>query len=154
MAITPDQQYLTDTKQADSPEQCCMTLGGYVEIDDEGTPMCVIMNQQSSAVADGSFYLSEACGYAESIAEDEDSAGNQNGGGFGNWLSGNLGNLTQGFADVWGALNPPPPDTTTNITNIQQEQAEKDKKTKQLLVIGGVVLFIVLGVYLIKKSKN
>jgi len=145
MAVTPDQQYLIDTKQLNDSEQCCLAVGGVVDV----------LNSECTypQFDNTSLPLTEACGVAEDIAESEHSAGMQNGGGFGNWLSGNLGNLTEGFADIWGAINPPPPDTTVNTTIIQQ-QAEKDKRNKQLLVLGGVVLFIILGVYLIKKRKN
>ena len=155
MATTPDQQYLIDTKQMDDPAQCCMALGGYVEIDDEGTPMCVILDNQVSGVSDGSFYLSEACSYVEDVSVGEPSAGGQVGGGIGNWLTDNLSTLTEGFADVWGAINPISPPTyqpPTSGGGNTPPSDNKENQSKTILIAVGVVLVLILGVYLIKKK--
>jgi len=152
MASTPDQQYLTDTKTLGNPEQCCMTLGGYVEIDDEGTPMCVIYNSQSSNTPEGSFYLSDACGYIEEVVEDESSNGLT-------WNQTLFDDLIGSAGDIWNIFKPtppiPPPSTGGggNGGGGSPPPPAPASNMATYAMVGGGVLILVLAVVLLVRKK-
>ena len=168
MAFTPDQQYLADTvslnKSVGDNTACCLNIGGIIETDDEGAQICVTTASTPSQIGQTSFYLDQACSYAQLVAEDEPSAGNQttdSGGFFQNINWGGVGDFVNEFAETTlpffypqqqqppslgggmgtGGTTPPPTDDKKGIS------------TKGIVAIVVTVLTLAVAVYFIRKRS-
>lgn len=141
MAVTQYQQYLADKAQTpNDPEECCLSMGGDLVTDSDGTPLC--------SFTDFEYPLSLACGYAQQAAETAPDANTQqSGGGFGAWLSSNLETIgTIATTIISGGpqqTSPGPQDNTGD---------EDGKKT--LIAVAVAIFVVVVAIVLIRKSRK
>ena len=165
MAFTPDQQYLADTvslnKSVGDNSACCLNIGGIIETDDEGAQICVTTASTPSQIGQTSFYLDQACSYAQLVAEDEPSAGNQTNGGGGffqniNW--GGLGDFVNEFAETTLPVFFPPQQPPTSIGGsggftppTTPTDEKKGISTKGIVAIVVTVLTLAIAVYFIRR---
>ena len=156
MAFTPDQQYLADTvslnKSVGDNEQCCLSLGGVVDYVNES---CEVPQ------FDTSFNLDAMCGVAQDLAEEMESAENQNGGGGINWAG--IGNFINEFAETTLPIFFPPQQPPASIGggagnippsgngNIPPSDEKKGISTKGIVAIVVTVMTLAVAVYFIRK---
>ena len=147
MALTPAQQLLADVAQQGVPSNCCLSLGGYVEPDDEGNDVCFL--DYAPVGVPSQFYLQQACGQIQSMLPQASTPGtDQNGQIYedyvapvGNWLSEN----TQNILDFFNPNPTPPPGyTATYIPN--QTNGDEDN-TVLYIVVGAVLLLVAFLLY-------
>jgi len=152
MALTPQQQLLSDTAQQGIPSNCCLALGGYMEADDENNEVCFL--DSSPAGIPSQFYLNESCGYVQSLVPNLDSPGQESGGGIFGWIGDNFQELVSGATDIIGAVgggSTPSGGTTPQPVEPVQTQPTQGDNTIYY-VLGGVLLLLVIFV-LIRKFK-
>jgi hypothetical protein len=151
MAVTQTQQYFVDKAISQNPNECCLALGGEVYEGDDKEMLCAArINGQNT-----SFALSQACGFVEAAAETTPTQG----GGFGNWLTTNIGGIASGIGSAFGSVystitGTETPEQALDRARLEAE-AERQRKTRQAIV--GLVIFVVIaviGFYLIKKRKK
>jgi hypothetical protein len=155
MAFTPDQQYLADTvslnKSVGDNEQCCLSLGGVVDFLNES---CELPQY------DTSINLSEMCSVAQSLAEQQPDAGEQNGSGSNiNW--GGIGEFINEFAETalpvfFPSQQPPATIGGAGTTpggngNTPPLDDKKGISTKGIVAIVVTVLTLAVAVYFIRK---
>jgi len=154
MASTPDQQYLTDTKTLNSPEQCCLTLGGSIASDSEGNEICILnegwsMLDPSATGEYEAIPLTLACSEIDDVVEDEPSSG-------WTWNQGLFDDLISSAGNIWDIFKPTPdvpPPATGNGNGQPPPPPAPPNDTAKYIMIGGGVLLLIVAVYLIAKKK-
>lgn len=142
MAVTQYQQYLADKAQTpNDPEECCLSMGGDLVTDSDGTPLC--------SFTDFEYPLSLACGYAQQAAENAPDANTQqSGGGLGAWLSTNLETIfTIGSTIFGGGQQQTSPGPTA-------PPPEEQDNTKTLIAVAVAIFVVVVAILLIRKSRK
>ena len=142
MAVTQYQQFLADKAQvASDPEECCLSMGGDLVTDSDGTSLC--------SFTDYEYPLSLACTYAQQVAENAPDANQQqSGGGIGAWLSQNLETLVgigQQVGTLLGGTPPPPPELT---------ETEEDNNTGTIIAVAVAIFVVVVAIVLIRKKAK
>lgn len=145
MAVTAQQQYLSDIAQAGDADQCCIALGGDLVIDADGTPLC--------SFEDFEYPRTQACNYVTEMAESAPTQGGQSAGGF-------LGQITAetaqtGLSILDGLVNifrKPQPPTAAPAATPPADVQENQVTTKQIITAVAVILGLVVVVYLIRKK--
>jgi hypothetical protein len=153
MAVTQTQQYFVDKAISQNPNECCLALDGEV-IEASWSPGTMICQANVNGKLT-SFPLEDSCGVVEAAAETTPTQG----GGFGNWLTTNIGGIASGIGSAFGSVystitGTETPEQALDRARLEAE-AERQRKTRQAVV--GLVIFVVIaviGFYLIKKRKK
>ena len=146
MAVTQQAQYYADKSATGDAQQCCLALGGKVELDDENQQICVGAKVGTSTT---SFYLADACQYtaAAGVAVE-----NTIGGGLFNWIGSNIGGIssaiTNTYAAITGQMTP-----QQQMAALQAQQEEERQRANRRAIVGTVV-FIVVAILVFYFFKN
>lgn len=153
MALTPAQQQLADVAQAGEANACCLALGGEIgTYPVTGEEICMMAGQNS-------FPLSDACGNITASLPSMESPGEEQGGGFFNWLGSNFTEFTSGVSNVIDSVQgnqqqPPgmaPGGQPIAGSGVTTTQAPGSGNTI-LYIVGGAMLLLVVFL-LIRKRK-
>jgi len=150
MALTPAQQQLADVAQAGEANACCLALGGdIIQYGDD----------EICSFVDTEFPLGMACGQITASLPSMESPGEEQGGGFFNWLGSNFTEFTSGVSTVIDSVQgnqqqPPgmaPGGQPIAGSNVGTTQAPGSGNTI-LYIVGGAMLLLVVFL-LIRKRK-
>jgi len=155
MALTPQQQLYADTVQQGIPSNCCLTLGGYMEPDDEGNDVCFL--DSAPAGIPSQFYLSEACGQLQTLIPNMETPGGDGGGLF-NWIGSNFEDFTDGLTNVIDSITGQPQQPPVagggmgTGTGVGTGSGAGQTDNTIFYIIGGLLVLLVIFL-VIRKSK-
>ena len=127
---------------------CCQEMGGIVASDPlmGGIETCTIFNPPP--LANSSFPNTLSCSNLEALSESAPSISEEaSGSGFGSWLSGNLGGISDLVTGILTATNPA--DVNTTIINPSQsglDAGKEDEEANRKKMITRIVVIAVLAV--------
>ena len=147
--MTPAQQQLADVAQAGEANACCLALGGEIgNYPVTGEELCLIAGGSS-------FALGDSCGQITASLPSMPPPGEEQSGGFFNWLGNNFTEVTGGVANVIDSItgnNPVPPPPVAIAGGGTPTTAPPAQNNTVLYIVGGAMLLLVVFL-LIRKKK-
>ena len=156
MSMTPAQQQLADVAQAGEANACCLALGNTIVTDPiSGQELCGVQGGMFGGETTNTFPLGEACGQITASLPSMPSPGEEQSGGFFNWLGNNFTEVTGGVANVIDSItgnNPVPPPPVAIAGGGTPTTAPPAQNNTILYIVGGAMLLLVVFL-LIRKKK-
>mgnify|MGYP002832103654 CR=1 FL=1 len=149
--MTPAQQQLADVAQAGEANACCLALGGEIgTYPVTGEELCLIAGGNS-------FPLGDACGQITASLPSMPPPGEEQSGGFFNWLGNNFTEVTSGIANVVDSFTgnapvTPPPIQPAGSGTTQITPGVNNQDNTIYYIVGGAMLLLVV-ILLIRKKK-
>jgi len=158
MSLTPAQQQLADVAQAGEANACCLALGNTIVTDPiTGQELCGVQGGMFGGETTNTFPLGQACGQITASLPSMPAPGEEQSGGFFNWLGNNFTEVTSGIANVVDSFTgnapvTPPPIQPAGSGTTQISQGVNNQDNTIYYIVGGAMLLLVVFL-LIRKKK-
>ena len=158
MSDTIGQQHWADTfnYSGTNANSCCQQMGGIVAPDPllGGIEACTIFNP--APIANQSFPNFSSCSNLAALSEAAPSVGEEaSGSGFGSWLSGNLGGISDLVTGILTATNPADINTTIinpNTPPLDAGKEDEEARRKKMITRIVVVAVLAVGAFFLYKT--